>query len=916
MAGRTSYYGGIVLDGLVFHIDAAKQESYAKRGIRYMQTGNSNLFLDFADTSKNPSTANATGAIINGVTFSNFAPYHLSDSTKPEYWHNPALSAWRDSAGIGTFYGNLEFDGVNDYVSFGSTPDMNGIKDITVSAWFYVNKFKSGAVPTGGTTSIIASRYNGVNGWALGYNNQGVVYFDGRESGAEYLSVTASIILKSSNSTANGGWYNAVGTKQGNVWNIYVAETNRYVVDGDRNVYVGPGQQSLLGTRTMGVGTTTFTTNNLYLGCVFDTPTLHMDGRLMSLSVYNRALSLAEINQNYDSFAKRIISSTVPDPEFITVWDTSIDIGGNMTSPTAARTIVIGIDPSKTYNYTVNWGDGNTTTGHTGEETHIYAVDGIYTVKITGTYPAIKPMVPITNSSIPPYYKRMIEVKNWGTNVWETMAGAFKDCINMNVTATDSPNLSLVTDMSEMFYGCEKMNGNIGNWNTSTVQNMSGLFKLCLVFNQPLNWNTISVTYMGNMFFGAELFNQNISSWNTFNVQDMSSMFRGASDFNNGGQAMLTSGNSWNTSNVTNMGSMFQNATSFNQNISNWNTLAVMYMNYMFNDALVFNNGEQTMLTNGNSWNTSNVQSMNNMFKNAQSFNQNIGNWNTALVTNMGEMFHGASVFNQNIATWNTLAVQNMNMMFRYAVSFNNGGVAMLRNGSSWNTQNVAYMSEMFAQAEVFNADISNWNVSLVRDMSFMFNNSYLFNRNIGGWNTISVLSMRGMFYNAFVFNQNIATWNTSNVQDMKMMFANAIAFNNNGVAMLTSGSSWNTSNVIDMGYMFMGADVFNQNIANWNTASVTDMSYMFYDSTNFNQNIGGWNISSVGDFTDFMYTKTPTTFSTTNLNAIYNGWSTQPVIQGRIISFGSAKYTSAATAGRNILTGSPRLWQITDGGI
>ena len=63
MAGRTSYYGGIVLDGLVFHIDAAKQESYAKRGLRYMQTGNNNLFIDFADTSISPSTKNATGTI-------------------------------------------------------------------------------------------------------------------------------------------------------------------------------------------------------------------------------------------------------------------------------------------------------------------------------------------------------------------------------------------------------------------------------------------------------------------------------------------------------------------------------------------------------------------------------------------------------------------------------------------------------------------------------------------------------------------------------------------------------------------------------------------------------------------------------------------------------------------------------------
>lgn len=351
MGLRGLYYGGIVLDGLVFHIDTGKQESYGKTGIRYSQIGTGSLF-DFADVSKNPSTLNSTGSIINGATFSNFAPYHLSDYTTP-YWHNPATTAWKDSAGIGTFYGNLEFDGANDYVDFGLTPEIDGIKDITVSAWFYVNKFKPGVSPAGGTTSIIASRYNGVNGWTLGYNNQGVVYFDGRESGAEYLSVTASITIKSSNSglTANGGWYNAVGTKQGNVWKIYVTETNRYIKYNtntqDVTIYTYPYKQSLLGTQTLGNGNTPFTTNNLYLGCVvFDTPAFHMNGRLMSLSVYNRALSLNEINQNYDSFTKRIVKTTfdrgLNNPNVLITYNT---INGDITNAIngiSAREVELG----------------------------------------------------------------------------------------------------------------------------------------------------------------------------------------------------------------------------------------------------------------------------------------------------------------------------------------------------------------------------------------------------------------------------------------------------------------------------------------------------------------------------------------------------------------------------------------------
>ena len=89
----------------------------------------------------------------------------------------------------------------------------------------------------------------------------------------------------------------------------------------------------------------------------------------------------------------------------------------------------------------------------------------------------------------------------------------------------------------------------------------------------------------------------------------------------------------------------------------------------------------------------------------------------------------------------------------------------------------------------------------------------------------------------------------------------------------------------------------------------------MFNNATAFNQNIGTWNVENVTTFTDFMTGKTPATFSTTNLNAIYNGWSTQAVQPGLVITFGTAKYTAAATAGRLVLTGTA-LWTITDGGL
>jgi len=61
------------------------------------------------------------------------------------------------------------------------------------------------------------------------------------------------------------------------------------------------------------------------------------------------------------------------------------------------------------------------------------------------------------------------------------------------------------------------------------------------------------------------------------------------------------------------------------------------------------------------------------------------------------------------------------------------------------------------------------------------------------------------------------------------------------------------------------------------------------------------------------MSTKTPATFSTANLDAIYNGWVT--VQSSRTITFGTAKHSAAGTAGRGYLTGT-KLWTITDGGL
>jgi surface protein len=173
----------------------------------------------------------------------------------------------------------------------------------------------------------------------------------------------------------------------------------------------------------------------------------------------------------------------------------------------------------------------------------------------------------------------------------------------------------------------------------------------------------------------------------------------------------------------------------------------------------------------------------------------------------------------------------------------------------------------------------------------------------------ITTTSMFYMFRNCNNFNGAINNWNMSNVTNMLGMLQNAISFNQDI-------SHWDVSSVTNMLDMFRNATSFNQDIGNWNVSSVTNMNSMFFLATSFNQDISNWNVSSVTNFANFMLGKSSLNYSATNLDAIYNKWSLLSVQPNIVISFGTIKYTSAGQAGRDILTGAPNNWTITDGGI
>ena len=377
------------------------------------------------------------------------------------------------------------------------------------------------------------------------------------------------------------------------------------------------------------------------------------------------------------------ISLTVGDDEatalatgFVTTWDTT------QAGTSASDTITIPIGTGDT-EFTVYWGDGTSSTHTSGPVSHTYAAPGTYTVAIVGDFPGINFDEATDNTTDA---NKLMSIEQWGNIAWQDLDDAFEGAGNLVINATDAPDLSGVTNLTEMFKDAVNVNADLSNWDVSNITNMTRMFFGATSFNQDISsWDTANVTTMNGMFYGASAFNQNIGGWDTSSLTDIGNMFHDATAFNQDISA-------WDTSNVTNMIGTFYNATSFNQDISGWDT--------------------------------SSVTSMQSMFRGASVFDQNIGGWNTSSVTDMSYMFNNASVFNQNIGAWDTSSVTNMRNMFANAVAFD-------QNIGVWNTSSVTDMTSMFYGATIFNQDVGAWDTSSVTSMAFMFRNAMAFNQNI-----------------------------------------------------------------------------------------------------------------------------------------------------------------------------------------
>ncbi|AZB30408.1 BspA family leucine-rich repeat surface protein [Chryseobacterium balustinum] len=283
--------------------------------------------------------------------------------------------------------------------------------------------------------------------------------------------------------------------------------------------------------------------------------------------------------------------------EFIMIWKPSITQTSPLVSGTPSSSTQIWL-PVRGNNFSIYWEEIGYPQNHSTltnissayqilinfvEPLNPNPADATYRLKITngnGNFHSIR----FADSTLYPNgtglvgdSDKLLTIEQWGTTPWSTMKQAFSMCRNMDITATDIPNLSNITSLQNTFVACNNLVGNssMANWDISNVTDLSLTFSACLLFNQPIgSWNTSNVTLMSSTFSTATIFNQPLSNWNTSKVEDTAAMFLNAVAFNQ------PIGN-WDMSKNKNMEFMFY-GTNFNLPLANWNTSQVIKMSYMF----------------------------------------------------------------------------------------------------------------------------------------------------------------------------------------------------------------------------------------------------------------------------------------------------------------------------------------------
>ncbi len=448
---------------------------------------------------------------------------------------------------------------------------------------------------------------------------------------------------------------------------------------------------------------------------------------------------------------------------------------------------------------------------------------------------------------------KLIDIAQWGDVVWENLEEAFYGCSDLTMSATDAPNLSQVTDLSHMFYGCTSFNGYLTNWNTWHITNMDGMFQGATNFNGDIsNWNTQNVTNMNQMFYEATAFNGDISNWNTQNVTDMTAMF--------------------------------MKATSFNQSIGSWNLSSLAHANEMFKDCNMPDTTYSKILRGwGFSWRTphdivfnSGLTYCSDPFVRKAHQNLVDKGWQ------MGDYKDNTLDPSPFVTIWELSGSQNY-IKFP-GISFGKYTLAIeqQQNGdwlilSATNTSGTCTFTGLSAGTYKISAYPSKLSFKGFRASALSKTDPKPVD--IVQWGHVVWRELENAFYKC-----SDLTMSATDAPDL--------------------------SQATNLFCMFYKATSFNGDISNWNTQGVTDMSGMLQGSKSFNQDISSWNLNSLTDADQMLK---GTNISDSLYSKILREWASNPNTPEQIPFNSGLSYNSdsATVAAHEILV--KKGWEMGD---
>ena len=197
---------------------------------------------------------------------------------------------------------------------------------------------------------------------------------------------------------------------------------------------------------------------------------------------------------------------------FISTWKT--DNAGTSNDDQ----ITLPLEINGTYDFTVDWGDGNSdtiTAYDQAEVTHTYSSAGTYTIEIKGTIEGWQ----FDGGGD---CKKITDVSQWYGLIIGNNTYYFYGCSNMTVSATDELDVSGCGDLSGAFRDCNSMTSLITtNWDVSSIilQGLNRTFYGCM-FLELLDvslWDISSVEDMSYFFFNTDALDTNdyggIKNW-------------------------------------------------------------------------------------------------------------------------------------------------------------------------------------------------------------------------------------------------------------------------------------------------------------------------------------------------------------------------------------------------------------------